>query len=85
MPNEAKDAEQPRPVQSASAAFPVACGVTRMFEFFPFGGGGPGVVFINCVWGGKEYTQGARVVGEDGHVYECSGDPKGSWIDRGRP
>jgi hypothetical protein len=63
--------------KSVAAEAPVVSGTpSRIIEYFP---PGPTVTGRDCVWQGGKYSAGARVKMDDGAIYECTGDGKGTW------
>jgi hypothetical protein len=61
---------------AAAEASVVSRTPSRIIEYFP---PGPTVTARDCVWKNGNYTKGATVKMDDGAVYECTGDGKGTW------
>ena len=57
--------------------------ITRIIEYAPpftsIGGGGIGVPFRDCYYGGQRYSRGSIITMVNGKNYECTGDKDGSW------
>jgi hypothetical protein len=49
---------------------------SRIIEYFP---PGPTVTGRDCVYQSNKYSMGARIKMDDGAIYECTGDGKGTW------